>query len=136
MLNELNTFFLSWFNLPYTGLVIVAVLLSLVQLMGLGGEPAGEAEADVDADIDSDIDADADADANAEVDAEADADADAAVSGSVDSPSALGVLASLGVGKAPLFVVLPMLLGAVGLLGWLFNAVASSFLGGVAGWSF
>jgi membrane protein implicated in regulation of membrane protease activity len=39
-------------------------------------------------------------------------------------------------GKAPLFVVLPILFGTVGLLAWLFNAAAQSVLGGLAGWTF
>ncbi len=139
MLNELWPFLASWYNLPYTGLVAVSLLLALVQLMGLGGEPAEDSDLDsAEADVDSDVDADADVDSD--VDSDADSDVDQDVDHDLDHeaavPSALGLLAFLGLGKAPLFVVLPILFGAIGLLGWLFNAFAQSVLGGLAAWSF
>jgi membrane protein implicated in regulation of membrane protease activity len=141
MLNELWPFLASWYNLPYTSLVAVSLLLALVQLMGLGGEPAEDSDLDsADADADVAAEAEAAADVDSEVDSDADSDVDQDVDHELDHetavPSALGLLAFLGLGKAPLFVVLPILFGAIGLLGWLFNAFAQSLLGGLAAWSF
>lgn len=128
MFNALWGFVSAWYNLPYTSFISLALLLAIVQLMGLGGEPAEGA--------DLAAHADADADAEAPADLEADAHLDHDLEQGDLGQSALGLLAFLGVGKAPLFVVLPILFGLIGLLGWLFNGAAQSLLGGLAGWTF
>src|SRR5579859_5837093 len=152
MLNELWAFLGSWYNLPYTSLIAISLLLSLVQLMGLGGEPSEDTDVHADADLhaDADFHADADLDGGPHVDSDVgihhdldndvDHDIDHDVGHDLEhdglGSSALGLLAFVGLGKAPLFVVLPMLFGAIGLLGWLFNALAQGLLGGLAVWSF
>jgi membrane protein implicated in regulation of membrane protease activity len=100
-------FFTEWYNLPFSALLVISVLLSLLQLVGLGGEQ--DASADADADADGDLDGDADAD----TDADGDADAGGALSG----------LAFLGIGKAPLAIVLAILTGAIAIFGWVLNTV-------------
>jgi len=126
MFNALWGFLSAWYNLPYTSLISMAMLLAIVQLMGLGGEPTEGADLAADADGDADLDADP------QLDHELDHELDQGELGQ----SALGLLAFLGMGKAPLFVVLPILFGLIGLLGWLFNGAAQSVLGSVAGWAF
>ena len=130
MFNALWAFISAWYNLPYTALISLSLLLAVVQLMGLGGEPAEAA--DVAGHMDLEANADTDVDLGADADTQADADLDHDLDHEIDQgelgQSALGVLAFLGVGKAPLFVVLPLLFGLIGLLGWLFNAAAQSLL--------
>jgi membrane protein implicated in regulation of membrane protease activity len=108
-------FFTEWYNLPFSALLVISVLLSLLQLVGLGGEQ--DASADADADADGDLDGDADADTDADGDADADGD--------VDAGNALNGLAFLGIGKAPLAIVLAILTGATAIFGWVFNAVTN-----------
>jgi hypothetical protein len=103
--------------LPFSVLLLVSVLLSVLQLIGLGGEQ------DADADVDADVDADADADADADTSTDASVDGDAAPGG------VLGALAFLGVGKAPLAIVFAILTGSIGLSGWLLNILLGAALG-------
>ncbi|NJM41110.1 MAG: YqiJ family protein [Anaerolineae bacterium] len=93
----------------------LCVVMGVAQLIGLGGDV--ETEADVDADADADLDGD--------VDVDGDADADA----NVEPSGALAWLAFLGVGKAPVAVVLLLLFGAIAILGWVFNSAVQSLFG-------
>jgi membrane protein implicated in regulation of membrane protease activity len=45
-----------------------------------------------------------------------------------DGLSALSIFAFIGVGKAPLFVVLIILFGTMGILGWIFNSLIESIV--------
>jgi membrane protein implicated in regulation of membrane protease activity len=103
-------FLTAWYNLPFSALLVICALMCVLQLIGLGGEQ----DTDADADADGDLDGDADADSDAETDADSDAG------------GALGGLAFLGVGKAPLAIVLAILTGATGLIGWVLNAVSAA----------
>lgn len=98
------SFMTVWYNLPFTILIVFAVLLAALQFVGLGGD----ADADVDADVSADQDLDIDG---------------------ADVPPVLTLFAFLGVGKAPLVVVLFLLLGTVGVLGWLMNSITQRVLG-------
>lgn len=138
MLSETWIFITAWYNLPFSILLFLCVLLTGLQLFGLGGEQDSDADLDTDldadADMDADFDADADLDADMDADADLDTDADADMDGDTDLDhdgdlhlphgdglSALSIFAFIGVGKAPLFVVLIVLFGAMGILGWVFN---------------
>lgn len=105
------TFVSAWYNLPFTILILFSIVLAAMQFIGLGGD------ADTDADVDADVDVDTDTDFNQDVDSDM-----------ADAP-ALTLLAFLGMGKAPLVVVLFLLLGSIGLLGWLINGFVLNLLG-------
>jgi membrane protein implicated in regulation of membrane protease activity len=161
MLNNAWSFIVTWYNLPFTILLVLAGVFAVLQLVGLGGEADQDADADVDAD--ADIDADADVDIHADVDTDADVsvdhdldldhdvdlahdadlDHDADVDHDVDhdaglegAPNVLTLLAFVGMGKAPLAVVLLILFGAIGLLGWILNSLVLSLLGAYPGIAF
>lgn len=125
MLTETLTFITAWYNLPFSILLFLCLILTGLQLVGLGGEQ------DSDVDLDSDFDADFDADADVDADTDADLDGDSSLDQADDLDtgsgfSALNILAFIGVGKAPLFVVLIILFGAVGILGWGLNSLIES----------
>lgn len=101
---------------------------------------------DVDLDHDLDLDHDVDLDHNMDLDHEVDVaghlDHEVAVhagaGAEVDhaAPSIAGILAFLGVGKAPLLVVILMLFGLIGLIGLALNGGVHSILGFYPGWMF
>lgn len=131
MLTEALSSIFIWYNLPFTLMLLFCVVLTALQLVGLGGD--GGADADLDADFDLDADLDADIDLDAEVDVDVDADADIDADG---VPDFLSVLAFLGVGKAPLLVVLLILLGSIGILGWTMNSLILGIFGSYPPWAF
>lgn len=131
MLSEMFSFLFTPYNLPFTLMLGVCVLLAALQLVGLGGDGDADADLDADVDIDGDVDVDLDADADLDVDGDIDADADTDID---EIPGALSVLAFLGVGKAPLLVILLILLGSMGVLGWTFNNILQTLLGGYPSW--
>jgi membrane protein implicated in regulation of membrane protease activity len=104
------SFFGAWFNAPFSLLFVLCLLMGMAQLIGLSG------------DVDPDVDGDADGDLDHDVDHDVEQDADG-------SP-ALAWLAFLGVGKAPVAVVLLMLFGAIGILGWVLNSAVQRIFGG------
>lgn len=105
-------FLLAWYNLPFTAALGCCLLLALIQLASGFGDNDADADADVDADVDAELDADADVDA--------DADGHAHSGGSI--------LAALGVGQVPLMILLMALLGSLGALGLLANALLGGLL--------
>ncbi len=50
--------------------------------------------------------------------------------GGSGTPGVLNVLAFIGLGKAPLMVVLLILFGSIGLLGWIINSLLTNAFGG------
>ena len=133
MLTETLASIFVWYNLPFTLMLLFCGVLTALQLIGLGGD--GDADADLDADFDADVDLDADLDADVDLDADADLDGD--VDADADGlPDLLSVLAFVGVGKAPLLVVLIILLGSIGILGWTVNSVITAVLGSYPAWAF
>lgn len=129
MLAETLTFITSWYNLPFTIMLSLCVLAAVLQLVGLDTDSDADADFDLDADIDADIDIDTDLDVDADADIDADGDMDAD-----DVPGALALLAFLGVGKAPLLVVLVILLGSIGAIGWTLNSIVLSILENYPDW--
>ncbi len=139
-------FIFAWYNLPFTFLLGLCVLLAGLQLAGLGGDHDGdtdldaEADADIDTDVDMDADADLDGDADFDHDLDHDLDHDADHHVDHDAHSGAGdgwsVLAFIGLGKAPLMVVLLILFGAIGILGWAANSVVRSVFGAYPGIAF
>src|SRR5438552_19042520 len=98
MFTALWAFLSAWYNVPYTAFIGISLLLAVVQLMGLGGEPAEDAYLAVhaDADVDAEADADADADLDPGADAHLDHDLDQELDQGDLGQSALGLLAFLG----------------------------------------
>ena len=157
MLRDFLAFVFAWYNLPFTVLFGMGILLAALQLIGLsGGDDSGEADhgadvdhgfdhgADVDhgfdhgADVDHGFDHDADADHGFDHDADADHATDleqdvhldhAADQQADGASSGFSLLAFLGAGKAPLMVVLLLLFESVALLGWLLNGLVHRLTG-------
>ena len=129
MLTETWAPIFAWYNLPFTIMLMLCGLFAMLQLIGLGDDSDSDLDADFDADLDADLDFDADADFDADLDADADLDVDAD-----GLPDLLSVLAFLGVGKAPLMVVLVVLLGSMAIIGWTLNTVLEAVLGSYPAW--
>ena len=118
MFTEFWSFAFAWYNVPFTFLLGLCVLLAAFQLIGLG------ADSDADVDVETEVEFEADADAEADADTDAEADGDAGL-------SPFAVLAFVGVGKAPLLAVLILLFSSIGLAGWGLNGLA----GGLGFWA-
>jgi membrane protein implicated in regulation of membrane protease activity len=147
MFESFWTFLIAWYNLPFTLMLGLGLVLAGLQLLGLSHD--GDADADADADMDGDIDADADMDIaihhdldhdfdhdidhdidqDLDHDVDHDLDHDADHDMSRDALSGFSWLAFIGIGKAPLMVVLLIVLMTTGLLGWFLNGLAMGFLG-------
>lgn len=140
MLANAWSFVTAWYNLPFTILLAICALLAVLQLIGLGGEDdSHDVDHDValDHDLDHDVDLDQDADLDHDAGVEHDVDQDGDVDHEADSPAAtLSVLAFIGLGKAPLLVVLLIFFGAIGILGWVLNSLVQSTLGSYPGVAF
>ncbi len=135
MLANALSFVTVWYNLPFTILLVICALLAVLQLIGLGGEDDShdidhDVALDHDLDIDHDVDLDQDADLDHDAGVEHDVDHDGDVDHEADSPAAtLSVLAFIGLGKAPLLVVLLIFFGAIGILGWVLNSLIQGVFG-------
>src|SRR4051794_22458107 len=144
MLTQAWTFISAWYNLPFTILLGLCLLLAGAQLSGFSGEQdqGGDADADGDldhhvegdagSDLDHNIDGDTDADSDAEADGDANMDTDSdATDGEATSSFGmpLAFLTQIGVGRAPLVIVLLILFGAAGISGWLLNGLVENIFG-------
>ena len=141
-------------NLPYWIFLGTGALLFGLVIVAGGGDD--DVDADVDADFDADFDVDVDADLDIDIDAGLDADVgfdgvtpgadfDAVSSVNVDSePVGIGadadsdtgngiavsdILGWLGVGKAPIILLLALDLCLWGVLGWMTNVIVGGLLG-------
>lgn len=131
------TFLIAWYNLPFTLMLGLGVVLAGLQVLGLSHDGDADADADIDADVDADADLDADVDADTDMDVDHDvdhdidhdADQDIDHDMSRDSVSGFSWLAFIGIGKAPLMVVLLIVLMTTGLLGWFLNGLVMGMLG-------
>lgn len=123
-LAELWTFVTAWYNLPFSLALLIFLALSALQFIGLEQDHDADAELQVDLDHDIDLDSDLDLDHDLDVDHDADLDPDLDhdVGADVtDLSTWVGVLQFLGVGQAPLTMILLLLVGSFGLLGWVMN---------------
>jgi membrane protein implicated in regulation of membrane protease activity len=170
MFTNVWDFISVWYNLPFTILLSLCLVLAAFQLLGLGSDHDSDTDSDLDHDVnmdhnvdlehDIDLDHAMDIDHNvevehdvdldhgigpdheAEVDHDIEQDMDHAVEHEVEhsvdsnSPSTLTLLAFLGIGKAPLIVVLLILFSAVGILGWTLNGILHLMLGPYTGVAF
>lgn len=154
------SFFIAWYNLPFTTLMLLGLFLVALQLIGLGGDDdSGHADGDVDAhadldhdvdlshdlghdldhDLSHDLDHSVDHDVSHDVDHGADHDVDQHVDHGSDHDTGAGhsegfsLLAFIGVGKTPLMVVLLILFASIGLLGWLLNGTVQGLIGSFPG---
>jgi membrane protein implicated in regulation of membrane protease activity len=131
MFESFLTFLIAWYNLPFTLMLGLGVVLAGLQLLGLSndGDTDADADGDVDADVDTDADIDPDIDQDIDRDIDQDLDHDVEHDMSRDSLSGFSWLAFIGIGKAPLMVVLLIVLMTTGLLGWFLNGLAVGILG-------
>jgi hypothetical protein len=109
-----------WFdktNLPYWILLSVGLLLFFLVIFSGGGED----------DLDVDADGDLDLDADAEIDADGDLDLDGEASNF--TISSLKVLGWLGIGQAPLILLLGLDFSLWGVLGWTANVFVGELTG-------
>ncbi len=104
----------AWYNLPFSLMFMLSVIFAIVQAVGLGGESAAEGDGDIESDADVDADGDADADLNTD-----------GASG-LDASGMFSLLAFIGMGKAPLAVIISMLLSSVAVSGWALNRVVET----------
>ena len=105
-------------NLPYWLFLAIGVVLFLLVIFSGGG---GE-DVDVDADLDLDVDVDID------VDVDADLDGDVELEGSF---LPLAILGWLGIGKAPLILLLAIDFSTWGVSGWLLNVIIGNLTGSI-----
>lgn len=124
MITNVWAFVSAWYNLPFSVLLGLCAILAGLQMLGLGGDDDSDPDLEGEADIDPDLDTESD------LDSETDSDVVPDTVGEAGTPSpTLSLLAFLGVGKAPLLVVLLILFGTLGLLGWSANALVEALLG-------
>ena len=109
---------IATYNLPFTILLALCLLFGVLQLVGLGGEAEHDADADADLHLDHDLDQDLDHDLDHDADHDGEAES--------NDIGTFSLLAFLGVGKAPMAVVLMLLLGAVGVVGLVLNSIVAS----------
>jgi membrane protein implicated in regulation of membrane protease activity len=140
-LTELWTFATAWYNLPFTLALLAFLGLSAVQFIGLEQDHDADVDAHVDLDHDVSLDHDLDVDHDLDLEHGLDVDHDVSVDHDADlghdldhdldhdvghdaggAPAWTGALRFLGVGQAPLTMVLLVLLGGFGMLGWIANA--------------
>lgn len=139
MLGSFLTFLITWYNLPFTLMLGLGVALAGLQVLGLShdGDTDTDADGDVDADAEADVDTDIaihhdldhDVDQDIDPDMNHDLDHDVEHDISRDALSGFSLLAFIGIGKAPLMVVILIVLMTTGLLGWFLNGLAMGFLG-------
>ena len=143
MFESFWTFLFAWYNLPFTLMLVLGLLLAGLQLLGLSHDGDADADASVDADSDVDVDADVDADADVAIQHDFDHDLDHDLDHGIehelnhevdhdisrDAFAGFSWLAFIGIGKAPLMVVVLIVLMTTGLLGWFLNGLAIGFLG-------
>jgi membrane protein implicated in regulation of membrane protease activity len=157
MLQNIISFIFAWYNLPFTVLLVMGLLLTGLQFMGLGGDAhEGDVDHDVDLDhgvdldhdvdldhgidldhhidIDHDVDLDHGADIEHGVDHDVDHEVGQADGGGGDS-SILSLMAFLGFGKAPLMVVLLLFFDMVALFGWMLNGLVGRLPGAYPAWA-
>ena len=132
-MNTLWGFVTAWFNVPFTALFVLSLLMAVAQVFGLLGEHDSDADADADADADVDVHVDVDSDIDLDTSGTLDTDHDLDHDGDADSDSdsdaelsPLSLFAFIGVGKAPLAIVLMLLFGATAVIGWLLNGLAAT----------
>lgn len=120
-------------NLAYWIFLGIGVFLFLLVIVSGGGEDQDiDADMDADIDVDADIDADIDADVDADIDAEADVDTDTDTDTDSDTDTNLNFLSFLswlGIGKAPLMILLAIDFSAWGISGWFLNVIVGGIIG-------
>ncbi len=130
MLLEFWSFLTAWYNLPFTVLLGLGLVVAALQLIGLGGDDDSDADLHG-GDVDHDVDVDHGVD-HADHDADGDGDQDGDHEGDGEGDN-FSLLSFIGVGKVPMLVVFLILFVTVGLLGWLLNGVIQSVIGSFPG---
>lgn len=117
MLTQLWGSLTVWYNLPFTALLVLGLVLAAAQWLGLAGETDDDLNGEADLEAEPDLDVDAAP--------EAELDGDTGLAGQ----PALAGLARLGFGKAPLLVMGVLFFGLSGGLGWLLNSTVEGLFG-------
>lgn len=120
---DTDTMLFALENLPYWILLGTGLLLFGFVIFIGGGDDDADVGGDVDADADLEVDVNADLDLD--IDASSDFDGD---SGGGLNPT-YQLLGWLGVGKAPLVLLLGLDFSLWGFLGWMFNVIIGSIVG-------
>ncbi len=129
-------------NLPFLAALFLAVLFTVLSVLGLGGSDGdAEVDADTDVDLDADHDVDVDLDADHDIDVDHDVDHDAElnadhgphVEGTPDI-SLSAVLYFFGIGKVPLSILMLSFFYAFGGIGWLLNLWLTRGSAGAESW--
>src|SRR5512136_387047 len=153
---------MAWYNLPFSLALLAFLGLSAVQFIGLEQDHDAAADADAHVDLDHDVSVDHDlsvdhdvsvehdlavehdADLGHDLDHDLDHDVDHDMDHEVGhdlahdaggAPAWAGALRFLGVGQAPLTMVLLVLLGGFGILGWIVNASVIGVFPVYPGWA-
>src|ERR1051326_3208316 len=112
MFESFFTFLIAWYNLPFTRMLLLGVALAGLQLLGLSHDGDTDADGDLDADTDlaihHDLNHDIDHDFDHDIDHNLDHDAEHDVEH--DTLSGFSWLAFIGIGKAPLMVIILIVL--------------------------
>ncbi|MFN3649928.1 MAG: hypothetical protein ACK47B_10115 [Armatimonadota bacterium] len=124
----------AWWNAVYSvPLIVVLTVATVTALVSLIGGGFGDATDAVDADADADLDVDADLDADAGLDAHG--DHGHGHPHTSDAGLLLPVLAAIGVGRAPLMLVLQVFCLLWGLVGLTLHSAAPQAGAGALLWS-
>ncbi len=158
---QLWQFLWGWYNLPFSISILFFLGLSALQFIGLGSDQEVDQDldvdtdvdldADVDLDLDADVDVDLDADVDVDLDADVDLDLDADMDVDLDTEADLDVdrdvhiaageglstwasfLSFVGIGQAPMTLVLLLLFVTFGFAGWVLNGVVVSLFNAYPG---
>lgn len=131
-LTNLWTFLTAWYNLPFFLALLAFLGLSALQFVGLGQDHDVDADADADLDLDVDHDFDLDHDLDLDHDADLNHNLDYNIA---ELPTWANVLEFLGVGHAPVTMILLVLMGSFGILGWIANSLVLGIYPIYPGWA-
>ena len=135
-LAESWTFITAWYNLPFTLAVLAFLVLSALQFIGLDHDHDADVHANLDHDLDQNLDLDHDAGFDHELDHDLDQNMAHDISHeAAELPAWATLLHFLGVGQAPLTMVVVVLVGGFGILGWVFNALVLDLFSTYPGWA-
>lgn len=132
---ELWNFATAWYNLPFTLALLAFLTLSALQFIGLGEDHDTDLDHDLDIDHDLDLDHDFDHDLDVDQDLDLDHETDLAHDLAGGEPVWLEVLQFLGVGHAPLTLVLLIWVGGFGILGWVANSFVLNIVPTYPSWA-
>jgi hypothetical protein len=109
-------------NLAYWIFLSIGVVLFILVILAGGGDDDLGVDTDVDVDVDIDVDADIDISPSLDLDTHL---------GGEEEFSPLEILGWLGIGKAPLMLLLAIYFSTWGVTGWLLNVILGTVTGSI-----